>query len=94
MLVAVCIGLFIYSIGAVIQAAAMDVTPEQAGAMTIGLLFGSSFLFTTPSPTIAGALASAFGTPSVFLYSGSLILLSAVIVSFLPIRGARRASET
>jgi MFS family permease len=94
MLVAVCIGLFIYSIGAVIQAAAMDVTPEQTGAMTIGLLFGSSFLFTTPSPTIAGALASAFGTPSVFLYSGSLILLSAVIVSFLPIRGARRASET
>jgi len=92
MLVVVCMGLFIYSIGAIIQAAAMDVTGAETGAMTIGLLFGSTFLFTTPSPMIAGALASSFGTPSVFLYAGALVLLSALIVLWLPLRRAARAS--
>ena len=83
-LVAVCIGFFIYAVNAIIQAAAMDVTPEAAGATTIALLFGSSALFTIPSPTIAGWLSETFGTPSVFLFSGGLVLLSAFILLFLP----------
>ena len=83
-LAVVCIGLFIYSVGAVIHAAAMDVTPEEAGATTIALLFGSSALFTIPSPTIAGWLSDTFGTPIVFLYSGGLILLSALLLILLP----------
>ena len=89
-LVVFCIGLFIYSVGAVIQAAAMDSTAERTGAMTIGFLFVGSFVFAAPSPTIAGALASAYGTLSVFLYSGALVLLSSVIIMFLPIRRAVR----
>jgi MFS family permease len=84
-LVAACIGLFIYAIGAVIQAAAMDVAPEEAGATTIALLFGTQALFTIPSPTIAGWFSGTYGTPSVFLYSGGLVLLSAIIMIFLPI---------
>ena len=84
-LVAICLGLFIYAINAVIQAAAMDVAPEEAGATTIALIFGSSFFFTIPSPTIAGWLSETYGTPSVFLYSGGLVLLSAFIMMFLPI---------
>jgi FSR family fosmidomycin resistance protein-like MFS transporter len=83
-LVAICIGFFIYAVNAIIQAAAMDATPEEAGATTIALLFGSSALFTIPSPTIAGWLSDTFGTPSVFLYSGGLVLLSAIILLFLP----------
>ena len=82
--VAICIGFFIYAVNAVIQAAAMDATPEEAGATTIALLFGSSALFTIPSPTIAGWLSDTFGTPSVFLYSGVLVLVSALILMFLP----------
>jgi len=82
--VAICIGLFIYAVNAVIQAAAMDVAPEEAGATTIALIFGSSSLFTIPSPTIAGWLSETYGTPSVFLYSGGLVLLSAFIMMFLP----------
>jgi MFS family permease len=84
-LVAACIGLFIYAIGAVIQAAAMDVAPEEAGATTIALMFGTQALFTIPAPTIAGWLSETYGTPSVFLFSGGLVLLSSVIVMFLPI---------
>jgi len=89
-LVVFCIGLFIYSLGAIIQAAAMDYTAERTGAMTIGFLLVGSFVFAAPSPTIAGALASTYGTPSVFLYSGALVLLSSVIIMFLPIRRAVR----
>ena len=92
MLVVMCVGLFIYSIGAIIQAAAMDVTTPETGAMTIALLFGSTFVLTTPSPMIAGFLASSFGTPSVFLYAGALVLLSALIVLWLPFRPVARAS--
>ena len=84
-LVAVCIGLFIYAISAIIQAAVMDVAPAEAGATSIALVFGSSAMFTIPSPTIAGWLSDTYGTPCVFLYSGGLVLLSALIFTLLPI---------
>lgn len=82
---AVCVGLFIYAIGAVIQAAAMDATPARTGGTTIALLFGSSALFTIPSPTIAGWLSDTYGTPAVFLYSGALVILSVLPLIFLPL---------
>jgi len=88
-LVAVCIGLFIYAVGAVFQAAAMDVVPEEAGATTIALLFGSAALITIPSPTIAGWLSDTYGTPSVFLYSAALVFLAAILLVFQPIERRR-----
>ena len=92
-LVAICIGLFIYALGAVMQAAAMDVVPEEAGATTIALLFGISALFTIPSPTIAGWLSQSYGTPSVFIYSGVLVMISAIVLVFLPIDGKKGEYE-
>jgi MFS family permease len=92
-LVAICIGLFIYALGAVTLAAAMDVAPEEAGATTIALLFGSATLFKIPSPMIAGWLSDTFGTPSVFLYSGGLVLLSALLLVFLPIDRKKTTEE-
>ncbi len=88
-LVAICIGLFIYPLGAVMQAATMDVVPEEAGATTIALLFGISALFTIPSPTIAGWLSDTYRTSSVFIYSGVLVLLSTLVLIFLPIDGKK-----
>ena len=93
-LVVVCIGFFIYSVGAVIQAAAMDVTPEEASATTIALLFGSSALFRIPSPTIAGWLSDTYGMPSVFLYGGGLVLLSAVFMMFLSMDRKKTAEDS
>lgn len=92
-LVAATIGLFIYAIGAVIQAAAMDVAPEEAGATTIALLFGTQALFTIPSPTISGWLSETYGTPYVFIFSGVLVLISAVIMMFLPIDRKKPAED-
>jgi MFS family permease len=88
-LVAICIGLFIYALGAVMQAATMDIVPEAAGATTIGILFGISALFTIPSPTIAGWLSDTYRTSSVFIYSGVLVLLSTLVLIFLPIDGKK-----
>ena len=93
-LVALCIGLFIYALGAVMQAAVMDVAPEEAGATTIAILFGCSALFTIPSPIIAGWLSDTYGTPSVFLYGGGLVLLSALLLIFLPIDQKKTARDT
>ena len=92
-LVAACIGLFIFAVGAIIQAAAMDVTPEWAGGTTISILSLSSALFTIPSPMIAGWLSDRYGTPSVFPFSGSLIILSALLLMFLHIDGKNAAAD-
>lgn len=92
-LVALCIGLFIYALGAIMQAAVMDVAPEEAGAITIAILFGCSALFTIPSPTIAGWLSNTYGTPSVFLYSGGLVILSALLLMLLPIDHKKTAQN-
>jgi len=81
--VVIAVGLFIYAISSVFQAAAMDVTRVETGATTIGFLTGTGFLLVTLSPIIAGVLATRFGNPAVFLYSGSLALSSALIL--LPI---------
>jgi len=92
-LAALCTGLFIYSVSILAQAAAMDATPPGAGGATIALLMGSAALFQIPSPTIAGALSERYGTPSVFLYSGALVLASALVLLFLPKDSLKVSSE-
>jgi MFS family permease len=91
-LVAICVGLFIYAVGAIMQAAAMDATPARTGGTTIALLMGSSSLFMIPSPTIAGWISQSFGTPSVFLYSGALLVVSALVLLLLP-KGRTSSAE-
>ena len=92
-LAALCTGLFIYSVSILAQAAAMDATPPGAGGATIALLMGSAALFQIPSPTIAGALSERYGTPSVFLYSGALVLASTLVLLFLPKDSLKVSSE-
>ncbi len=76
LLVSIGIGLFIYSIGAILQAAAVEVTDERTGALIISMLFFSSSLFGIPAPMIAGAISGAYGTTAVFLYSGIMIVFA------------------
>jgi MFS family permease len=92
-LVTMCIGLFIYAIGAIIQAAVMDIVPVETGASTIALLFGTSALFSVPSPTLAGWLSGHYGTPYVFLCSGALMILAAFIFLSLPMK-SKLASDS
>ncbi len=90
LLVSIGIGLFIYSIGAILQAAALESTDERTGALTISMLFASSSLFGIPAPMVAGALSSAYGTTAVFLYSGVLIICAGLFFTkMLPSRPRR-----
>ena len=79
------IGVFLYALQALLLAAAMDHAGSASG-MTVALMFGGTFLLTAPSPLVGGALVDAFGIQAVFLYSGVLILLAALLVVFLPLR--------
>jgi MFS family permease len=90
MVIAIGVGLFVYSLGAIIQAAAMDVTGEDTRAMTISLLFASSSLIGIPAPVIAGFISQSWGTATVFLYSGAMVALASFIMIFLPM-GSRRS---
>lgn len=90
LLTSIGIGLFIYSIGAILQAAAMEATDERTGALTISMLFASSSLFGIPAPMIAGTISAAHGTTAVFLYSGVLIIFAGFFFMWrLPSRPAR-----
>jgi FSR family fosmidomycin resistance protein-like MFS transporter len=90
LVVSIGIGLFIYSIGAILQAAAMEATDEKTGALTVSMLFASSSLFGIPAPTIAGTISAAHGTTAVFLYSGVMIVIAAFFFWWrLPARPVR-----
>ncbi|MDP3063065.1 MAG: MFS transporter [Chloroflexota bacterium] len=81
-----CISIFVYALGAVVLAAAMDLSGKAVGATTVGLLFGGNFVFSFISPLIAGQLRDSFGTNAVFLYAGSAVIASAFIILVLPLR--------
>jgi MFS family permease len=89
-----CIGIFVYALGAVVLAAAMDISGKTVGATTVGLLFGGNFVFGFISPLIAGQLRDSFGTMAVFWYSGAAVIASALIILLLPLRrGTGRAAS-
>ena len=83
--VVLCIGLFVYSLGAIFQAASIDATDQKTGAMTIALIFAVPGLFGLFSPLIAGIISTAYGIRSVFIYGGAMVMLSALIVLALPL---------
>jgi MFS family permease len=86
------LGLFVYSLQAIILAAAMDVTGRGVEATTVGFFFTGTFLFSAFSPLIAGYIIGLTeSTRSAFYYVGSLMLLAAFLVSLLPLR---RQGET
>ncbi len=92
--VVLCIGLFAYSLGAIFQAASIDVTDEKTGAMTIALLFASSGLFGLFSPIIAGVISSTYGIRSVFIYGAAMMVLAALIVLVLPLGRAKHHARS
>ncbi|MCS7206978.1 MAG: MFS transporter [Dehalococcoidia bacterium] len=82
--VVVILGLFFYALQATILAAAMDATAQGAEATSVSLIFGGTFIFSSVSPVIAGAVAKAWGITSVFYYAAALYVLCVVLT--LPLR--------
>lgn len=81
------IGIFLFSLQDIINAAAMDQGQEGLEGTAIGFLFGSNFLFGGASPLIAGLLVSATGTNvAAFYYVAVVLTLSAVLMALVPMR--------
>lgn len=78
-------GIFLYSLQAIIMATAMDIAGKGVEATTLGFLFTSRFLFSAASPPIAGAIYSYISVQAAFYYIGALFLLSALTVAVLPL---------
>lgn len=89
----ILIGLFVYALGQVVLATAMDIAGREVGATTVGLVFGGNFIFNFISPIVGGAIADGFGTRAVFLYTGSLVIASAMMILALPLKRARDAAS-
>lgn len=85
-------GLFLYSLQAIVVAAAMDLAGERAAATTVGFMFTGNRLFSGFSPTIAGVLVDFTGTnTTAFYYTGVLMLIGSVILAFTPLRHEKQA---
>jgi MFS transporter, FSR family, fosmidomycin resistance protein len=81
------IGIFLFSLQDIINAAAMDQSQEGLEGTAIGFLFGSNFVFGGASPVIAGLLVNATGTNvTAFYYVAIVLTLSAVLMALVPMR--------
>ena len=93
-LTVLALGAFLYSLHALFIAAAMDVAGgAEVQSTVVSLIYGASFLGTV-SPVVAGIIADAQGTPSAFLFGGSMMLLAGVLMVPLKLpRTARQRSD-
>jgi MFS family permease len=78
------LGLFLFSIRPIIFAYALDVTPQEMGATTIGFVFTLNQVLAALSPLVAGFLADAVGLLYSFYFVGGLILTSGLLATLLP----------
>lgn len=80
-------GLFSFALHQIIQAAVLDYVGQGAEATAIGLLFGINGVIGIGSPFLASAVISSLGGyGAVFYYAGALTLLTAVIITAIPLR--------
>ena len=90
--VIVVMGAFLYSMQALFLAAASDLGGGELQATISSMTYGMTFLAATISPLVAGLFADAFQVKTVFLYSASLLLISAL--TFAVIRMPNRTLGT
>ncbi len=84
-------GVFLYALGAVIQASALDMTSKEVGGMTIAALFTANSLFPAVGPYVAGVIADSYGLVYTFYFAGAWALVGTAIVIGTPIKRAVEA---
>ena len=72
-------GAFTYSLHSLFMATAMDIAGGEVQSTVVSVIYGASFLGTI-SPIFAGIIADSFGNSEAFLYGGSVVLLSGVVL--------------
>jgi MFS family permease len=92
-MIAACIGLFLFSSGTVLGAIPLDVAPPELHGSVVAASFMVGLGFGTIAPTIGGAIADVAGIESSFYLAAALFFVAAVIVLFIPIgKGKARIS--
>jgi len=88
--IVVGLGAFRFSLHHIFIAAAMDASRGYIQSTVASLVYGAAFLGTF-SPTLAGMIVDEFGTPSAFLYGGTIGLVATVILLMLKLSNASEA---
>lgn len=86
------LGLFFYALGNITTAAMMDVAEDSVQSSTMGITSVITQTLSLPSPVIAGALVTQYGTPSAFIYAGCVTLLAAILLAIVSLPKATHAT--
>lgn len=89
----VVLGLFLFSVRPVLFAYALEVTPKEVGATTVGFIFGLNTTFAALAPLIAGIIADKVGALSTFYVGSALVLGSAILTLTLPSVARKKQEE-
>jgi len=80
----IMLGLFLFSMRPIIFAYAMDVTPKEVGATTVGFVFSTNQILSAFAPFIVGVIADMAGPRSSFFFVGGLITSAFIVAALLP----------
>ena len=91
--VILALGAFLFSLHAILIAAAAELVPEDMQSTVVSLIYASSFIGAL-APTVAGVIGDKYGLESTFLMSAVLVGASAIVLMFtrLPKRQAQSVS--
>jgi MFS family permease len=82
----IVMGAFQFPLMALFLASAMDLVPREVQGTTTSLVFGSSFVFSSVAPGIAGVIADEFGVRAVFFYAAAIVVVAGTL---LAVKGKR-----
>lgn len=82
------IGFTLFSVRSVIHSWLMDLTPRTHGGSATSLLFGTQSGLSALVPVGGGLIADAWGLSVVFYILAAIILVSTIMVSFVPDHGS------
>lgn len=90
--VVLLLGMFVFSLHAILIASAAELADESMQATTVSLIYSASFIGAL-APTLAGVLTDAYGFGSTFGFAALLVGMSALILAFTALPGSRRQRE-
>ncbi len=87
------LGLALFAVRPVIHSWAMDLAPPAMSGSVVSLLFGAQSAFSALVPLVGGLIADRWGLESVFYILAVTLLISNLIVYFLPNDRGKRVVE-
>jgi predicted MFS family arabinose efflux permease len=88
-LVVLALGAFLFSLHAILISAATELAGQEMQSTMVSLIYAAGFIGSL-APTAAGIVADAYGTSTIFILAGVLVLVAAAVLSPAPLRGGRR----